>query len=198
MRRNDTLSRTQVLSELENWLRTKYDIRLLGALGFENAYALAMTREKAQALGIRSIVDLAAHAGELTIAGDYEIFARPEWNALRKTYGLQFKAQRQMQPEFMYKAIVANDVDVISAYTSDGQIAINDLVVLDDVRHAIPPYDAILLLSPRHVHDERLINAVKPLIGAIRVDLMREANASASKGASPDTVARWLSEKLGP
>jgi osmoprotectant transport system permease protein len=198
MQRNDTLSRTQVLSELENWLRTKYDIRLLGALGFENAYALAMTREKAQALGIRSIVDLAAHAGELTIAGDYEIFARPEWNALRKTYGLQFKAQRQMQPEFMYKAIVANDVDVISAYTSDGQIAINDLVVLDDVRHAIPPYDAILLLSPRHVHDERLINAVKPLIGAIRVDLMREANASASKGASPDTVARWLSEKLGP
>jgi osmoprotectant transport system permease protein len=103
-----------------------------------------------------------------------------------------------MQPEFMYRAVAANDVDVISAYTSDGQISINDLVVLDDIRHAIPPYDAILLLSPRHAHDEKLISAVKPLIGAIPVDLMREANARAAGGAGPDAVARWLLEKLRP
>ena len=198
MQRSDTPSQAQVLSELENWLSAKFNIRMLGALGFENAYALAMTRTKAQALGIRSIVDLAAHAGELTIAGDYEFFARPEWNALRKAYGLQFKAQRQMQPEFMYRAVAGGEVDVISAYTSDGQIAINNLTVLDDVKHAIPPYDAILLLSPRHARDEKLINAVKPLIGAIPVNLMREANARASGGTSPDAVARWLSEKLGP
>ena len=66
-----------------------------------------------------------------------------------------------MQPEFMYRAVAGGEVDVISAYTSDGQIAINDLVVLDDVRHAIPPYDAILLLSPKRARDEKLINAVK-------------------------------------
>jgi osmoprotectant transport system permease protein len=198
MQRSDTPSRAQLLSELENWLSKNHNIRLLGTLGFENAYALAMTRKKAQALDIRSITDLAAHASKLTIAGDYEFFARPEWDALRKAYGLRFKARRQMQPEFMYKALVANDVDVISAYTSDGQIAINDLVVLNDEKHAIPPYDAILLLAPRHAHDERLINAVKPLIGAIPVDVMREANARASGGTSPDAVARWLSEKLGP
>ena len=198
MQRSDTPSQTQVLSELENWLSARYNIRLLGRLGFENAYALAMTRTKAQALGIRSIADLTARATELTIAGDYEFFARPEWDALRKAYGLRFKAQRQMQPEFMYKAVVANDVDVISAYTSDGQIAINDLIVLDDAKHAIPPYDAILLLAPRHAHDEKLINAVKSLIGGIPVDRMREANARASGGASPDAVARWLGEKLGP
>jgi osmoprotectant transport system permease protein len=198
MKRTDTPSRMQVLSELENWLNAANNIRLLGPLGFENAYALAMTRKKAQALGIHSIADLAAHASGLTIAGDYEFFARPEWDALRKAYGLRFKAQRQMQPEFMYKAVVGNDVDVISAYTSDGQIALNDLVVLDDARHAIPPYDAILLLSPRHAHDEKLINGVKALIGSIPVDLMREANARASNGASPDAVARWLGEKLGP
>jgi osmoprotectant transport system permease protein len=198
MKRTDTPSRMQVLSELENWLNATSNIRLLGPLGFENAYALAMTRKKAQALGIHSIADLAAHASGLTIAGDYEFFARPEWDALRKAYGLRFKAQRQMQPEFMYKAVVGNDVDVISAYTSDGQIALNDLVVLDDARHAIPPYDAILLLSPRHAHDEKLINGVKALIGSIPVDLMREANARASNGASPDAVARWLGEKLGP
>ena len=198
MQRADTPPRMQLLAQLENWLGTKYNIRVLGPLGFENAYALAMTRRKAQALGLRSIADLAGHTSELTIAGDYEFFARPEWDVLRKTYGLQFKAQRQMQPEFMYRAVAGGEVDVISAYTSDGQIAINDLVVLDDVRHAIPPYDAIILLSPKRARDEKLINAMRPLIGAIPIALMREANARASGGTSPDAVARWLGEKLGP
>ena len=78
---------------------------------------------KEQALGIRSIADLAAHAGELTIAGDYEIFARPEWRLCARPMALHFRAQRQMQPEFMYRAAADGDVDVISAYTSDGQIA---------------------------------------------------------------------------
>ena len=37
---------------------------------------------------------------------------------------------------------------MIAAYTSDGRIAQFDLVVLDDPQHAIPPYDAMLLVSP--------------------------------------------------
>src|SRR5665647_1059781 len=141
--------------------------------------------------------DMAAHAGQLTIAGDYEFFARPEWDALRKAYGLNFRAQRQMQPEFMYRAAADGEVDVISAYTSDGQIAKFDLALLDDPKHAIPPYDAILLLSPRRAHDEKLIAALKPLVGAIPVDLMRAANARAGSGnTSADEVARWLAEEL--
>jgi osmoprotectant transport system permease protein len=89
-------------------------------------------------------------------------------------------------------------VDVISAYTSDGQIAKYDLVVLDDPRHAIPPYDAILLLAPKRAEDEALIAALKPLIGAIPVELMRAANARAASGdTSADEVARWLGSQIG-
>ena len=198
MKRSDTPSRVQVLVELENWLDTTHNIRMLGRLGFENAYALAMSRKTADRLDIRSIEDLARHAGELTIAGDYEFFARPEWAALAKAYGVQFRSQRQMQAEFMYQALASGEVDVISAYTSDGQIAKYDLVVLDDPKHAIPPYDAILLLSPRRAHDETLIAALKPLIEAIPVDLMRAANARAGTGnTSADEVARWLAGEIG-
>jgi osmoprotectant transport system permease protein len=196
MNRSDVLPRDQVLAELSRWLQTTYGIHMLGSLGFENAYALAMARRKTEALGIHSIADLTRHAGTLTIAGDYEFFARPEWEALRKAYGLQFKAQRQMQPEFMYKAAANGDVDVISAYTSDGQLAANNLVVLEDVRHAIPPYDAILLLSSKRAHDGKLTDVLTRLVGAIPVELMREANARASDGGSPDAVARWLDERL--
>jgi len=198
MHRNDVVPRADVLVELSRWLEATHGIRLLGGLGFENAYALAMTRTKAKALGIKSIADLSRHAGDLTIAGDYEFFARPEWAELQKTYGLAFRAQRQMQPEFMYKAVAGAEVDVISAYTSDGQIATLDLVVLDDPRHAIPPYDAILLLSPKRAHDDKLIAALKPLIDAIPVTAMRAANARAAGGnTSADEVARWLAQHLG-
>jgi osmoprotectant transport system permease protein len=197
MGRTDAPPREAVLGEVARWLNATYRIRILGSLGFENAYALAMARKKAEAHGIRSIADLAARAPQLSIAGDYEFFARPEWKAIAKAYGLAFREQRTMQPDFMYRAAADSEVDVISAYTSDDQIAKYDLVVLDDPRHAIPPYDAILLLSPRRANDEKLIAALMPLIGAIPVDLMRAANARAADGGtSADDVARWLDQQI--
>ena len=197
MHRSGPASRIEVLAELEGWLQAKYGIRLLGPLGFENAYALVMARKKAQALGITSIADLAPHARDLSIAGDYEFFARPEWAALRDAYGLQFAGQRTMQPDFMYKAVAGGEVDVIAGYTSDGQIAANDLIVLDDPKHVIPPYDAILLLAPKRAHDGALIEPLVRLQGAIPVALMREANARAADGGTPEVAARWLNERIG-
>lgn len=194
MQRTDVRPRAEVLEGVRAWLAERHKIRLVGELGFENAYALAMTRHRAEALGIRSVGDLAAHAGRLSIAGDYEFFGRPEWTRLRDAYGLAFREQRQMQAEFMYPAIAAGDVDVIAAYTSDGRIARHDLVVLDDPKRAIPPYDAIVLVSPRRAGDQVLLGALQPLLGRIGVALMREANLRAE--ASPERAAAWLSQQI--
>ena len=111
---------------------------MLGPLGFENAYVLAMRRDRAAALGIHSIEDLAAASPRLAVGGDYEIFARPEWQALRKAYGLAFRQERQMQPLFMYKAVADGEVDVITAFSSDGRIAEYDLVTLSDPKAGDP------------------------------------------------------------
>ena len=107
------------------------------------------------------IADLASHASTMSIAGDYEFFSRPEWANLRKAYGLSFRAQRTMQPDFMYAAVASGEVDVIAGYTSDGLIAKYDLVVLDDPKRAIPPYDAIVLLSPKRADDQALQAALQ-------------------------------------
>jgi len=197
--RTDILPRDKLLSELKAIL-AKQDITLFGELGFENAYALVMPKKRAEALGIRSIADLASRAPTLSIAGDYEFFSRPEWAALQKAYGLTFRAQRIMQPDFMYAAVASGEVDAIAGYTSDGLIAKYDLLVLDDPKRAIPPYDAILLLAPKRANDEALRAALKPLLGRIDIADMREANLRANgndAAASPDAVARWLWEKIG-
>jgi osmoprotectant transport system permease protein len=198
LHRTDIKPREELLAELKTTL-AQQNVTLLGELGFENAYALVMPRKRAEELGIRSIADLAAQAANMSIAGDYEFFSRPEWAGLRNAYGLSFHAQRQMQPDFMYAAVASGEVDVIAGYTSDGLIAKYDLVVLDDPKHAIPPYDAIVLISPKRAGDQTLRAALQPLLGKIDIATTREANLRAAGGdgaSSPDAVARWLWEKI--
>ena len=134
------------------------------------------------------------------MAADYEFSSRPEWAALQQAYGLKFRAQRQMQPDFMYAAAASGEVDVIAGYTSDGLIAKYDLVTLGDTRRAIPPYDAMMLLAPKRANDEGLRKVLAPLLGKIDIATMREANLRAAGNdatSSPDAVARWLWEKVG-
>jgi osmoprotectant transport system permease protein len=196
MRRTDVQPRAEVLKEVGTWLEQSHRIGMVGGLGFDNAYALALTRNRARELGVGSIADLARHAPKLSIAGDYEFFGRPEWKAVRDAYGLAFREQRQMQAEFMYPAVASGNVDVISAYTSDGRIDQFGLQVLDDPQHAVPPYDAILLVSPKRAGDQAFLDALRPLVGAITVETMREANRRAGEGASAEDAARWLAAKV--
>jgi osmoprotectant transport system permease protein len=105
-----------------------------------------------------------------------------------------------MQPDIMYAAVAAGEVDVIVGFTSDGLIAKYDLVTLGDTKRAIPPYDAIVLLAPKRATDDGLRKALAPLLGKIDIATMREANLRAAGNdatSSPDAVAQWLWEKVG-
>jgi len=201
MGRTDAPPRDEVLAELADWLEREHGVTLLGSLGFENAYTLAMRRERAAALDVETIGDLASRASGLSIGGDLEFFDRPEWDALRNAYGLRFSRQRQFQPTFMYKAVADGEVDVISAFSSDGRVAAFDLVTLEDTQHAIPPYDAVVLLSPHRADDPLLRAALEPLLGAITIETMREANLMVDRDegkVTPEAAARWLAERVGP
>ncbi|MFI4974503.1 MAG: glycine betaine ABC transporter substrate-binding protein [Caulobacterales bacterium] len=200
LKRKDNPGRAAVLAVLTRELRAQDGVVVLGPLGFENAYALAMPRAKAEALHIRTLADLAAHASQLNMGADLEFLSRPEWAAVRDAYGLQFRRQTQYQPNFMYHALSSGQVDVISAFSSDGRIAADDLLVLDDPKHALPPYDAVLLVSARRAGDARLIAALKPLVGRIKVEAMRAANYSVDRDrakATPAEAAQALAAAVG-
>lgn len=191
--RSDVADAQTVLAEVTRWLKEKHGITCLGALGFENAYALAMRRDRAAALGIHSISDLAPHLRELKLGSDYEFFSRPEWTRLQTLYALAPKEKVSFDSTFMYKAVQSGDVDVITAFSSDGRIAAFDLVVLEDDRHAFPPYDAVLLLGPRAAEHPGLQAALAPLVGAIDVEKMRRANQWVDlDGKSRQEAASWL------
>jgi osmoprotectant transport system permease protein len=57
-----------------------------------------------------------------------------------------------------------------------------------------------VLLAPKRAGDEKLRDALQPLLGKITIATMREANLRAAGNdatSSPDAVARWLWEKIG-
>jgi len=201
MKRSDVPPREAIVAGVTKWARDNHQVTLLGSLGFENAYAFAMRGPDAKQRGIASLTDLARIAPQLDLATDVEFLERPEWRAVRDAYGLSFKSARPYQPTFMYKALSSGEADVIPAFSSDGRIAADHLAVLADPKGAIPGYDAILLLSPAHTGDMRFQAVLKPMIGAIPVEVMREANYMVDRDedkASPDEAARWIERRIGP
>ncbi len=198
--RKDNPGRAEVLRQLTAELKKRDGVVVLGSLGFENAYAFVMRPDRAGALGVASLSDLAREAPKLTLGSDLEFLSRPEWKAVDAAYGLGFRAKRSYQPTFMYRALAGGEADVISAFSSDGRIAADRLVVLSDPRQAVPPYDAIVLISPRRAGDRRLTGALKPLIGKVTVEAMRAANYSVDRDQaklSPAQAARVLEKQLG-
>lgn len=200
MQRSDVPPREAIVAGVGDWARAEHGVGMLGSLGFENAYAFAMRGEDARRRGIATLADLAAQAPGLDLATDVEFLERPEWRAVRDAYGLRFKSARPYQPTFMYRALASGRADVIPAFSSDGRIAADRLVVLGDPKGAIPGYDAILLVAPDRAEDARFQAALRPLVGKIPVAAMREANLMVDRDVdkrSPDEAARWLAEKVG-
>ena len=141
--------------------------------------------------GLRTISDLVRAAPDLTMGADYEFFVRTEWTAVRDTYDLAFADRRTMDPALMYEAVATGEVDVITAYSTDGRITAYDLRILDDDRKAFPPYDAIVLASARLARDTpAVLDALRAFDGAINARQMRVMNRRVDEGGeAPAAVA---------
>jgi osmoprotectant transport system permease protein len=199
MKRRDVPDPKRMVVEIGRWAAREHGVGLVGALGFENAYAIAVRGSDAKRLGLGTLDDLARAAPRMTLGSDLEFLERPEWGAVRDANGLKFAATRAFSPTFMYRAIDSGAVDAISAFSSDGRIAAQQLVVLADPRHAIPSYDALLLVAPAQARDARFTAALKPLIGRLAVETMRAANYSVDRDRdkrTPDQAAAALDAQL--
>ncbi len=195
MKREAPVPRARMYAEVTAELWNAHGVMALGRLGFENAYAFAVTPETAAEFGLETIADLAGSGLEL--ASDPEFFGRPEWTRTRDAYGLQDLKTTGMDSTFMYEAVRAGEVDVITAYTTDGRIDAYDLVLLEDPLGRLPPYDAFILLSPQAAEDGALQDALAPLLMAIDDETMRAANGRVD--LARETVGQavdWLASRI--
>ena len=143
--------------------------------------------------------DLVPHAPRLRAGGDYEFWSRSEWRDVRAAYGIDFAERRSMDPSLMYTAMEQGQVDVISAFSSDGRLAALDLVTLEDDRGAIPPYDAVVLVgrSLRRARPD-VVAALGGSMDAFPSSACARSNLAVDgQGRSPSSVAEGLLRDLG-
>ena len=119
-------------------------VDLLPRLGFNNTYALTVTRETAAQYALGSISDLTDHP-ELRFGLSHEFRNRPDgWPGLKQAYNLP-QDSSGIEHGLAYRALLESEIDVTDAYSTDGDLLRYDLVVLEDNLEFFPSYLAVLV-----------------------------------------------------
>ena len=167
----------------------------LPPLGFDNTFALVVRPDA----GVRTISTAVAPASGWQAAFGYEFASRPDGAPLLgRVYGLRFAGVRTMDLGLLYQALTERQVDLVVGSVTDAAIDRWGLVVLDDDRHAFPPYEAAPVV--RHDALERYAHlepALRSLAGALDAAAMRRLNAAVDveHRAPAEVVAAWLASR---
>src|SRR5690606_36388466 len=133
----------EVYQVVKDGYQEEFNAVWLDSIGLNNTYALALRREHAEELGVTTISDLEEHAGDLTFGATQEFTVRPDGlPGLTELYGFEFGDVESMESGLMYQALENENVDVISAFATDGRIISLDFVLLEDDKGFFPPYYA--------------------------------------------------------
>lgn len=123
--------------------KKQFDLVWLDSWGFNDTYTLALRADKAAELGAKTISDLKGKADKLVFGATQEFLTRPDGlPGLDKAYGFEFKDAKGFDPGLLYQAVDSKQVDIISAFATDGRIPALKLVTLVDDLHFFPPYFA--------------------------------------------------------
>lgn len=122
---------------LWNTLTDEYDaqfgLKWVGMYGFNNTYTLALRKEIADKYNIKTFSDMARYTPEITFGANPDFYEREDgYQALCDAYGFSFKDHMDMDIGLKYNALNSGEVDVINAYTTDGQLSVADAVSLTD------------------------------------------------------------------
>ncbi len=159
--------------------KTKYNFVWLDAAPMNNTQALAMTMAASTKFGVTSISQLAAKAGELTMVGPAEFQEREDGlPGIQKAYGMfKLKSYRAVAAALKYQALREGQADVAVAYGTDGEIAADKLIVLQDDKKLFPVYQIAPVVRQQALDAtpgiRQVLNTVAPLLTD---DVMRTLN----------------------
>jgi len=179
---------------------SQFGLQWLDPLGFNNTYTLAMRQEQAAELGVTKISDLQGIEGDLRFGGTQEFLVRPDGlPGLSETYGLEFSDPQGLDPGILYQAVDSEEVDVISAFATDGRIPALGLVTLQDDLGFFPPYFAAPVVSQELLDQAPEVEEILNQLGGMIDDqTMADLNAQVdSDGEEAEDVARGFLEEQG-
>ncbi|MDD2957177.1 MAG: glycine betaine ABC transporter substrate-binding protein [Lachnospiraceae bacterium] len=185
---------------LQSEYRNSYDMEWIGMYGFNNTYGLAVRREIAEKYDIHTYSDLKNISKQLIFGAEYDFFEREDgYDALCKTYGLEFEKTMDMDIGLKYQAIDQGKIDVMTIFTTDGQLSVSDVTTLEDDKGFYPSYlcGNVIRSEVLDKHPE-LKDIFNKLTGIISDDDMARMNyAVETEGKEPREAARAFLENAG-
>ncbi len=173
--------------ELEQAL-SDISLKIIAPLGFNNSYAMAINRAKAEDMQLSRVSQLRDWP-DLRVAVSLEFLNRNDgWQALSRHYQLPQKAAA-LEHALAYPALARDQIDLTDAYTTDGELNRYDLLLLQDDLEFFPQYQALYLGRSNLPADVRA--SLAPMTQALNQTNMRQLNARVSEtGKSIKQVAR--------
>lgn len=143
-------------------------------LGFDNTFALVVRGDAAP----RTISEAVGPARSWQAAFGYEFQQREDgYPALQRVYGLEFAGVHTMDLGLLYQALEGGGADVVVGSATDAAISRFGLRVLEDDRHAFPPYEAVpVVRRDALARRPALATALEELGGTLDVAAMRRLN----------------------
>jgi osmoprotectant transport system substrate-binding protein len=134
-----------VLEAVRKGYKDKFNLAWLEPAAFNDTQALATTKAVSEQHSFKTFSELAMKASDLRLGGPAEFAEREDGiKGLQKAYGgFQFKEFKQLGTgSLRYEALQNGQVDVVVAFSTDGQISGLGLVLLQDDKRFYPAYQA--------------------------------------------------------
>jgi glycine betaine/choline ABC-type transport system substrate-binding protein len=200
LRRPPVASRDEALRAVREAYAAELGLVWTEPLGFNNTFALVVSKEGAERHRLRTISDLARVQDVFRPGFGYEFVERADGYAgLAAAYGLSFaRRPREMDLGLIYRALAEGEVDVVAGNSTDGVIASLGLVVLEDDRRYFPPYDAVPVVRGESLRRHPPLRGILAALGgAIPEDVMRRMNLAVDGDLrDPREAAREFVERL--
>nr|WP_303247421.1 glycine betaine ABC transporter substrate-binding protein [uncultured Methanobrevibacter sp.] len=178
----------------------EYNLSWVGDYGFDDTYGIAVSKDVADKYNLKTYSDLAKVSNQLTFGAEYDFFEREDgYNALKDTYGMDFKSVKDMDIGLKYDAIKSNEVDVINIFTTDGRLTDSEVVVLEDDKGLYPSYECYNVIRNEILEEHpELEDILLKLNNSISSDEMAKMNYEVEiEKKDPSEVAHEFLVKKG-
>ncbi|MEG0627909.1 MAG: osmoprotectant ABC transporter substrate-binding protein [Enterococcus viikkiensis] len=167
--------------------------------GFSNQFTFMVTQETAKKYHLKKVSDLQKCADKMRLGSDQTWYKREGdgYKGYTEAYDTKFQRVYPMQVGLLYDALVADELDVILGYSTDGRVGSYDLVMLEDDRHFFPPYTASIVVSGETL---KQYPEIKPILlklhDTIDTETMQRLNyESDNELLEPQIIARKFLEQ---
>ena len=175
---------------------------MLEPADFNNNYAIIVRKETAEKYGLKTLDDLAKASPELRFASYSEFENRSDgFPNVKKNYpGMNFKDKVIVNDlGLRYRALAENEADVGIGFRTDGQLASDELVEVEDKKNIWPIYQpAPVFRSEVLDQNPEVREVVNTVTRSLTLDKMREMNSAVElQQEEPNDVAKQFLEEEG-